>query len=91
MITTPHFLEGRILYCKLSCYSIKLEEMGIESTEWIDFAVDLRSIMAIKSTGDGDGNEALANRAVLYMDGVDSGWVIDVPWEEAVYSWTKVR
>ena len=80
--------DGKVI-CKLSCYSKKLDEMGIDSNEWLDFAFDLSKVSGIKSTGDGDGNKDLADRAVIYLSDQDSGFVLDASFEEMLKLWVS--
>lgn len=58
--------------------------MGIDSEEWIDFAIDLSRVVAVKSTGDDDGA-----RAVLFIEGGDS-FVIENSWKETVKLWHEI-
>ena len=76
------------MLCKLSCYSKKLESLGIDSDEWLECAINLKKVSAIKSTGDGDGDESIANKAVLYLVSGDA-FVTDIKYSDAVEMWIE--
>lgn len=93
-----------ILICSMLCQSKQgqgtesLEEkLGIklkkeEDTEdyvWVDVAIDLSDIAAVRSTGE-QGNTIKSNKAQLFRSCGDS-FITNLDWETGLYIWIDFR
>jgi hypothetical protein len=68
-----------LLHCKVSCYDTQLDNLGVESTLWIDFCIRVDSIVAVKRVPDNEYGEG----CVIFCAGGDS-FVIDTPYKKVV-------
>lgn len=84
-------LNGSILICKIWCHDSKLKEVGIDTTLWMEFGIDLNSVFAMKVNGEEDDpmdNEA-KDKSTLYTP--DSAFTVDVDFEELFPEWVKIK
>ena len=82
-------IKDVILICKVWRYDPQLNEMGIDANEWLDFAIDLRTVKAIKLTG---GNlDATKDKAIIYIsENIDDSFCINLGFNEVLKLWSEV-
>lgn len=84
-------LEGSILICNIWCHDQKQADMGIETSLWLDFGIDLSSVFAMKVNGEGDTEfeQEAKDKSTLYtQQGI---FTVDVDFEELFPKWIKIK
>lgn len=73
-----------LIHCRVWCGDRKLEEMGVETNEWLDMAIRLGHITSIKETS---GDFIGERKAAIYA-GLDH-FTTDMDYDEAVKIWEE--
>lgn len=78
-----------IIQCKIWCYNRKLDEIGLESSMWLDFAFDLNDVLAIKMNGDDDDIDPECT--TLYFKGRDDAFVVNLKYNDVLNSFLYLK
>lgn len=82
----PKVPKSNLQECQLLCYSRDLNEIGIDSDEWMDYIFDWNDVVGIKVTQVDSKNY---NITVIYIYGLT--FVTDIPFELAREKWNLIK